>query len=128
MVLLIIGILFLFAHYMINNWEEQSNFETIGKRVPNKKDPILDTFDDLGGLYLGLLGTILGINELLKPYIHEALLHFIIGILSLIAGRIIKKRVQHFAENNFEIFLGKFPEYIAYIVALFNFLDVIFWD
>ena len=126
MVLLIIGVIFLLAHYLINRWEEQSNFETTGKRVPNEKDPIMDTFDDLGGLYFGLLGIISGLNELLKPYIHEALLHLIIGILSLIAGRIIKKRVQYFAEDNFDIFLGKFPEYVAYIVALFNFLDVIF--
>ena len=126
MIFIVLGILMIFASYKSHEWTEKSNMEIYGRRKLSWDH--WDDYNDMGLLSGGLLFTIIGINEMLKPFLSQSLSHVIVGILSIVAGLVIKKSSSYIFKDNFDIILWKLAEYVAYIVALFNFLDVIFWD
>ena len=124
MTFLILGLILILLSYKLNKLEEDINLEVYGKRYNpySWNDDYITTIPACG---FGLFITVIGINEIIKPYIPETLLHIIIIILSIISGRIIRHRVDYFAKDTFDLILGRLPEYVAYAIAVLNFFFII---
>ncbi len=123
MTFLILGLIFILLSYKLNKLEEDINLEVYGKRYnPYSWNEYIATIPACG---LGLFMTVFGINEIIKPYLPETLLHIIIIILSIISGRFIRYRVDYFAKDTFDLIFGRLPEYVAYAIAVLNFFFIV---